>query len=99
MAERVERALIRTKNSSAPGPDGAGYRLIKVVKDTPLGQGLYEEIAISLLERLTPRRWKEMRVVLIPKPGRDLMKMKSWRPITLINCVVKIGEKLVADAL
>ena len=77
LAEKVERALMGTKNSSAPGPDGIGYRLIKAVKDTPLGQGLFEEIAISLLESSTPHRWKEMRVVLIPKPGRDLTRTKS----------------------
>ena len=40
-----------------------------------------------------------MRVVLIPKPGRDLTKTKSWRPINLINCIGKLGEKVVADEL
>ena len=40
-----------------------------------------------------------MRVVLITKPGRDLTRTKSWRPINLINCVRKLGEKVVADAL
>ena len=25
--------------------------------------------------------------------------MKSWRPINLINCVGKLGEKVVADTL
>ena len=38
-----------------------------------------------------------MRVVLIPKPGRDLTVTKSWRPINLINCIGKLGEKVVAD--
>ena len=40
-----------------------------------------------------------MRVVLIPKPGRDLTKTKSWRPINQINCIGKLGEKVVADEL
>lgn len=40
-----------------------------------------------------------MRVVLIPKPGRDLTKTKHWRPINFINCVGKLGEKVVADTL
>ena len=40
-----------------------------------------------------------MRAVLIPKSSRDLTKTKSWRPINLINCVGKLGEKVVADAL
>ena len=37
--------------------------------------------------------------MLIPKPDRDLMKTKSSRPINLINCVGKLGEKVVADVL
>ena len=40
-----------------------------------------------------------MRLVLIPKLGRGLTKTKSWRPINLINCIGKLGEKVVADAL
>ena len=31
-------ALRGTKNNSAPGPDGVGYRLIKAVRDTHLGR-------------------------------------------------------------
>ena len=36
MTERVQRALMRTKNSSTPRPDGIEYRLVKAVKITPL---------------------------------------------------------------
>ena len=38
-------------------------------------------------------------MVMISKPGRDLTQIKNWRPINLINCVRKIGEKVVADCL
>ena len=38
-------------------------------------------------------------MVLIPKLGRDLTVTKSWRPINLINCIGKLGEKVVADHL
>ena len=38
-------------------------------------------------------------MVLIPKPGRDLTRTKSWRPINLINCIWKLVEKVVANAL
>jgi len=36
---------------------------------------------------------------MIPKPGKDQSKTKGWRPINLINCVGKLGEKVVADCL
>ena len=49
----VFTAIMGTKNSSAPGPDGVSYRLIKAVRDTPLGQGVMKEVAEGLLEGRT----------------------------------------------
>ena len=72
MEDSVRKALVGTKNSSALGPDGVSYRLMKAVRDTPLGEELISEVALHLLEGTRPAKWKEMRVVLIPKPGRDL---------------------------
>ena len=40
-----------------------------------------------------------MRVVFIPKPGRDLTLARNWRPFNLIHCVGKLGEKVVADRI
>ena len=46
-----------------------------------------------------PGRWRDMRVVLIPNPGRDLTQTKNWRPLNLNNCIGKLGEKVVADRI
>ena len=99
MEEKIRRALIGTKNSSAPGPDGISYRLIKAIKDSPLGEEVVNEVALQLLVGTIPDKWKEMRVLLIPKPGRDLTITNNWRPINLINCIDKLGEKVVPDHL
>ena len=56
MVDKVEQALIGTKNSSTPGPNGISYRLIKAIKDTPLGQGLLQEVAENLLKGVIPKR-------------------------------------------
>ena len=95
----VLSALGRTKNGSAPGPDGISYRLIKAVRDTRLGRELVDEVVDNLVRGVIPPAWREMRVVFIPKPGRDLTLTKSWRPLNLINCVGKLGEKVVADRI
>ena len=47
-------------------------------------------------ERGTPR-WRDSRIVLLPKPGRDLIKPNSWRPIFLINTVSKWVDKWAAE--
>ena len=36
---------------------------------------------------------------MISKPRKDHEKTKGWRPINLINCISKLGEKVVADVL
>ena len=82
-------ALGRTKNGSASGLDGIGYRLIKAVRDTRLGRELVDEVVDNLVMGVVPPKWREMRVVFIPKPSRDLTLTKSWRPLNLINCVGK----------
>jgi len=78
--QTVHQALSRTKNSSTPGPDGIHYRLIKLIKDTPLGQALLNDMALTCdLSNPEPEH-TEQRIVMIPKPGNDHSLIKSWRP-------------------
>ena len=95
----VRKALGGTKNGSAPGPDRISYRLIKGVKDTRLGRESIEEVVHSLLGGIIPDSWRQTRVVFIPKLGRDLTLTKNWTPLNLINCVWKLGEKVVPDRI
>ena len=50
----VRQALRKTKNRSAPGPDGVGYRLIKAVRDTRLGRELIREVVDNLARGVIP---------------------------------------------
>ena len=51
------------------------------------------------MEGKIPKEWQNSKVVSIPKPNRDLALLKARRPITLINCIGKLVEKVVADEL
>jgi len=100
LEEEVRKVLSRTSNSSAPGLDGIGYRLIKMVMRTKLGDELMKEVAGNLARgRRIPKEWQNSKVVMIPKPGKDYNKTKGWRPINLINCIGKLVEKVVANRL
>ena len=99
LREMVLKAIRGTSSKSAAGPDGIGYRLIKVVLGIRLGMELVDLIIDHLRSGFIPDEWKEMKMVMMLKPGRDLTLTKNWRPINLINCVGKIGEKVVADCL
>ena len=73
--------------------------MIKAIRDTRLGSELLGEVVAALRGGYIPDRWRDMRVVLIPKPGRDLTQTKNWRPLNLINCIGKLEEKVVADRI
>ena len=46
-----------------------------------------------------PESWRSMKMVMIPKPGKDHTAVKGWRPIVLANTVGKLSEKVVAIEL
>ena len=83
MTEKVAYALAGTSNINAPGPDGVNYKLLKAIRKTNLGRAVLQDIAHELLCGTLPAEWKEMRVVMIPKPGKDHKQAKNWRPIVL----------------
>ena len=99
IAFRIRLALLGTSSSSSPGPDGIHYRFIKAIKDTVLGDPLFEDIARVMITREILYRWQNSKVVIIPKPSKDHGQVKRWRSINLINCKEKLTEKVIVDLL
>lgn len=97
-AEVLER-LVKSNKRSSPGIDGIPYMIYLQHKEillTPLTL-IYN---ICRRYRKTPVSWKSSVVSLIPKPGKeDYTTMKSWRPISLQNCIAKIYNALIAKRL
>lgn len=47
-----------------------------------------------------PKEWKRARGILLEKGGkRDLILVKSYRVISLLNCMGKVLEKVIAEQL
>ena len=99
LKDKVLDALSRTSNTSAPGPEGISYKIIKWANKAVLGEYLIDDVVDNLMEGKIPKEWQDSKVVFIPKPNRDLALLKAWRHITLINCIGKLGEKVLADEL
>jgi len=96
---RVRQALQKTRNDNAPKPDGISWKLLKAIKGTKLGAAVLEDVGqVAGSEELTrmPEEWGNMKMVMIPKPGKDHTAVKGWRPIVLANTVGKLVEKIVA---
>jgi endonuclease/exonuclease/phosphatase (EEP) superfamily protein YafD len=92
--EEVRDTFRSTSTSSAPGPSGIGYLLLRWAFDT--NPELFTHIFTSAL-RLGKHPWNDALVVVIPKPGKsDYTVAKAYRPISLLECCGKLLEKVVA---
>jgi Reverse transcriptase (RNA-dependent DNA polymerase) len=92
--DEVRDAFRSTSTSSAPGPSGIGYLLLRWAFDTT--PELFTHLFTSAL-RLGKHPWNDALVVVIPKPGKsDYTVAKAYWPISLLECCGKLLEKVVA---
>src|SRR5437868_5746468 len=97
--EEVQRALSKSFNSSAPGPDQISYGVWKRV------HSINPVIPISLLNSLIlygfhPLSLKKANGVVLSKPGKpDYSSPSSFRIIVLLKTVSKILEHIIANRL
>lgn len=91
--EEVQRAITRLKKRSV-GPDGVSVELISW-----LGKHALEDVCVFVNKCFGKGRflseWKNGRLVLIPKAGKD--KKKSWRPICILSNWAKLMEYIIKD--
>lgn len=94
----LKNAIGSLKNKKAPGTDGITNEILK------LAYAQIPEEMLSFYNELLrncefPNMWKTARVVLIPKPGKDLCQPSAYRPICLLSAVGKVYEKLLVERL
>ena len=96
--EEILQHLKRCKTNSAPGFDGIGYNLLKKAPESFwvfISKFFGECLRIGYF----PKEWKHAKTIMIPKPGKDSSLAKNYRPISLLSCIGKIFERLLAGRL
>ena len=92
--ELVKAALKKFKAKQSPGPDGLRpvifpYLPPNVIKVLTF---LYQACVVL---HYTPIKWRESKVIFIPKPGKNAYdNPKAYRPISLSNYLLKGLERL-----
>ena len=94
----ITKTLQKCKNRSAPGEDQISYLILKNLDREQLSN-----IALiynsCLKTGYFPMAWKQAKVVMLPKPGKDLTKPTSYRPISLLPAIGKVFERITASRL
>ncbi len=93
----IQLVINALKEDCGPGPDGLETKFIKLAAHV-LIYPLADLFNLSLSTYTLPSMWKYARVTPILKGG-DPHDLNNYRPISIINSVVKIFEKLIFNQL
>ncbi|XP_058817692.1 uncharacterized protein LOC131681001 [Topomyia yanbarensis] len=91
--------ILSTKNSkSAPSGDMITYGMLKQIKPE-VRDVILEQINQMFISGVLTHHLKEIKIVAIPKPGRDQCSVHGKRPIALIPTITKIINTAVLELI
>ena len=90
--EEVKEIIKETKSSNTVGCDNISSRIIKMIPNT-MAVFITHSINVSIREGIFPEILKISRILPISKPGKDILKMESYRPISNLEAIEKIYEE------
>jgi hypothetical protein len=95
-AEEVKKAIMTSASNKAPGPDGINFLCLKQVLDI-LPQHLLDLYSTLIETGYHPHCWREATGAILKKANKpDYTAPKAYRPVSLLNCLGKVAEKIVA---
>jgi hypothetical protein len=86
------------KASGAEGPNGLALRFLKNLGEVSRSFML-DTFNKSWREGVCPKSWKDAVLVPILKQGKPQDQLDSYQPITLMSCLAKVMERMVAKRL
>jgi hypothetical protein len=92
--EEVQEAIRGLRVSKAPGPNGIPNRALKHLPQRAVNL-LVLIFNTILVTHHFPTAWKHARVISILKPGKDPALPSSYRPISLLDTIGKLFEKIL----
>jgi len=92
--DEVHEAIRGLKVSKAPGPNGIPNRALKHLPQRAVSL-LIQIFNAVLLTHHFPSVWKHARVISILKPGKAPALPSSYRPISLLDTIGKLIEKIL----
>ena len=94
----LKRAIAKLRAKGAAGPDDIPPSFLKALGDKAL-QTLLDIFNSSFHLAECPQIWKNAIIIPLLKSGKPPGELKSFRPISLTSCIVKLLERMLADRL
>lgn len=94
----IKKAVFSFKNRKAPGPDGIQGYALKYAGPV-LWKRLADVVNYILHTGYFPTRWKTGECIFLHKNGKDYRQPTSYRPITLLNTMSKVCERVLYDKI
>jgi hypothetical protein len=92
--DEVHEAIRGLKVGNVPGPNGIKIRAFKHLPKRAVSL-LVQIFNAVLLTHHFPSLWKHARVTSILKPGKDAAMPLSYKPISLLDTIGKLFEKIL----
>lgn len=96
--QELSNALNSLRPFKAPGSDGIPNVLLKNLPENCLC-GLCDTYNAYMRLNFWPTSFKSAKVIPIPKPGKDKNLAASYRPISLLNTLAKLFEKMIHNRI
>ncbi|GES99530.1 RNA-directed DNA polymerase from mobile element jockey-like [Rhizophagus clarus] len=90
--------LREVNSSSAAGPSGISYNLIKKFPEE-IHLVIINFVSLSLKLGIVPKQWRSSTICPIPKPDAFNYNLNNTRPIALLDNIRKCATKLVTARL
>ncbi len=94
----LEEAIYKSSNKSAAGPDSINHLIIQNLYPI-LKEEIFELFFFLLKKGYYPKCWRKAIGIILAKPNRIATIPKSYRVISLLNCLGKVLEKIIATRL
>ncbi|SLM36675.1 Ribonuclease H-like domain [Lasallia pustulata] len=95
----VKQAIFTSSPKKAAGPDEIGFAIIQEAYKA-IAEVMNLTYKILIRNSFHPQCWREGTGVILKKAGKpDYSLPKAYRIITLLNCLGKVAEKIMATRL
>ena len=99
--EEVHDAIFKNSSNTAPGHSQITYRVLKWAWNNPTGQKHITALIQKCLRKgYHPKPWRRAIAIALRKPNKpDYSNPRAYRLITLLECLAKVLERIVARRL